>query len=258
MEKNEKLAGLAFLLLMGGLGLAVLFIVLFAELAEEVMEKEVAQFDNYVINGMEAVASKTLDKVMFIFTEMGSVWFLTALSLVVLVVLGVKMKDKWGMLFFIIAVGGGSLLTIVLKNLYVRERPSINPDIDAIGYSFPSGHSMGSLIFYGFVIYLVIRTRQRSWIRWLFVAILSMLIIMIGSSRIYLGAHFPSDVLGGYIAGLIWLILNLVALEWIQWHSRSSVPPVYALRKLLGPLYRTVRTKLPFFNKQSGRGNFKK
>ncbi|WP_256204276.1 hypothetical protein [Planococcus faecalis] len=105
MEKNEKLAGLAFLLLIGGLGLAVLFIVLFAELAEEVVEKEVAQFDNFIINGMEAGASKTWDQVMFIFTEMGSVWFLTVLSLVVLVVLGVKMKDKWACCFLLLQWG---------------------------------------------------------------------------------------------------------------------------------------------------------
>ncbi|EIM06963.1 phosphoesterase PA-phosphatase-like protein [Planococcus antarcticus DSM 14505] len=247
MKKSDKMAGLAFLLLIGGLGIAALFIVLFAELAEEVMEKEFGLFDRAIIGLMEAGSGSTMDNVMFIFTEMGSVWFLTVLSIIVLAVLGFKMKDKWGMLFFIIAVGGGSLLTVLLKNLYVRERPSINPDIDAIGYSFPSGHSMGSLIFYGFLIYLIIRMRQRSWIRWLLVAILTMLIVMIGSSRIYLGAHFPSDVLGGYIAGLIWLILSLIALEWIQWHSRSPVPPVHALRKLLGPLYRTVRAKLPFF-----------
>lgn len=157
------------------------------------------------------------------------------------------MKDKWGMLFFAIAVGGGSLLTLLLKNVYDRQRPSINAEIDAVGYSFPSGHSMGSLIFYGFVIYLVVRTHQRRWIQWLTVTLLGMLVLLIGSSRIYLGAHFPSDVLAGYAAGLIWLILSLIALEWIQWHSRSPVPPVQALRKLLGPLYRTVRTKIPFF-----------
>ncbi|MBT2569632.1 phosphatase PAP2 family protein [Planococcus sp. ISL-110] len=247
MEKNEKMAGLAFLLLLGGLGIAALFIVLFAELAEEVMEKEFGLFDRAVIALMEAGSSQAMDNVMFIVTEMGSVWFLTVLSISVLAVLGFKMKDKWGMLFFIIAVGGGSLLTLLLKNLYVRERPSINAEIDALGYSFPSGHSMGSLIFYGFVMYLIIRTRQGPWIHWLTVAVLSGLIIAIGISRIYLGAHFPSDVLAGYIAGAIWLILSLVALEWIQWHSRSPVPPVHALRKLLGPLYRTVRTKLPFF-----------
>ena len=247
MEKNEKLAGLAFLLLLGGLGLAALFIVLFAELAEEVMEKELGQFDSSIIDSFGAIAGGTMDNVMFIITETGSAWFLTMLSILVLIVLGVKMKDKWGMLFFAIAVGGGSLLTLLLKNVYDRQRPSINAEIDAVGYSFPSGHSMGSLIFYGFVIYLVVRTHQRRWIEWLTVTLLGMLILLIGSSRIYLGAHFPSDVLAGYAAGLIWLILSLIALEWIQWHSRSPVPPVQALRKLLGPLYRTVRTKIPFF-----------
>lgn len=247
MEKNERLAGLAFLLLLGGLGIAALFIAVFAELAEEVMEKEFRLFDSFIIKGMEAGAGKTMDKVMFVFTEMGSAWFLTILSIVVLAVMGFKMKDKWGMLFFIIAVGGGSLLTLLLKNLYVRERPSIDAEIDAVGYSFPSGHAMGSLVFYGFVIYLVIRTRQRPWLQWFTVTVLSILVIAIGTSRIYLGAHFPSDVLAGYIAGAIWLILSLIALEWIQWHSRSPVPPVHALRKLLGPLYRMVRTKLPFF-----------
>lgn len=248
MKKNEKIAGLAFLLLLGGLGIAALFIVLFAELAEEVMEKEFDLFDRTIIALMEAGSSGTMDTVMFIFTEMGSAWFLTLASLVVLAILGLKLKDKWGMLFFVIAVGGGSLLTLLLKNLYVRERPSINADIDALGYSFPSGHSMGSLIFYGFVMYLVIRTRQRPWIQWTTVALLSGLILVIGASRIYLGAHFPSDVIAGYIAGAIWLLLSLIALEWIQWHSKSAVPPVRALRKLLGPLYRTVRTKLPFFS----------
>lgn len=247
MKKNEKIAGLAFLLLLGGLGIAALFIVLFAELAEEVMEKEFDLFDRTIIALMEAGSSGTMDTVMFIFTEIGSAWFLTLASLVVLAILGLKLKDKWGMLFFVIAVGGGSLLTLLLKNLYVRERPSINADIDALGYSFPSGHSMGSLIFYGFVMYLVIRTRQRPWIQWTTVALLSGLILVIGASRIYLGAHFPSDVIAGYIAGAIWLLLSLIALEWIQWHSKSAVPPVHALRKLLGPLYRTVRTKLPFF-----------
>ncbi|EGA90603.1 phosphoesterase PA-phosphatase related protein [Planococcus donghaensis MPA1U2] len=249
MDKNEKLAGLAFLLLLGGLGLASLFIVLFAELAEEVMDQEVSLFDDFIINGIQASSSTTMDTIMFVFTEMGSVWFLTLSSIIILLVLGVKMKDKWGVLFFIIAVGGGSLLTLLLKNLYLRERPSINEEIDAIGYSFPSGHSMGSLIFYGFVMYLVIRTRQRPWIQWTAVTVLSLLIITIGTSRIYLGAHFPSDVLAGYIAGLIWLMLNLTALEWIQWHSKSPVPPVHALRQLLGPLYKTIRTKIPFFSK---------
>lgn len=249
MKKNEKMAGLTFLFLLSGLGIAALFIVLFSKLGEKVMEDEFGLFDSIIIAMMETGAGKTMDNIMFIFTEMGSVWFLTTLSFIVLAVLWFKMKDKWGMLFFVIAVGGGSLLTLLLKHLYLRERPSINAEIDAIGYSFPSGHSMGSLIFYGFIIYLVLRTNQREWVKVMTAVVLSILIVLIGSSRIYLGAHFPSDVLAGYIAGFIWLLLSLIALEWIQWQSRSQVPPVRALRKLLEKFYNKLQMQLPFLTK---------
>ena len=247
MENEKKMAGIAFFLLLAGLVAAGLFIALFAELADEVMDKEFALFDVLVIGLLENAASGPLDTIMFVFTEMGSVWFLTTMSVIVVAVLALKMKDKWGVLFFVIAVGGGALLTTLLKNIFDRERPAVKAEIDAVGYSFPSGHSMGSLIFYGFVIFLVIRTRQKPWIQGVSVIILATLIVLIGISRIYLGAHFPSDVLAGYIAGTIWLVLSVIALEWIQWHSRSPVPPVHALRDLLVPLYKALKKKLPFF-----------
>ncbi|RNF38990.1 phosphatase PAP2 family protein [Planococcus salinus] len=243
MQQESQKAGIAFLLLLSGLGLAGLFIVLFAEVAEEVMEEEFGLFDVLIIRLFESMAGESMDAVMKFITELGAVWFLGGLSALILGILWWKLKDKWGILFFVIAVGGGSLLTLLLKHFYTRDRPSINPEIDAIGYSFPSGHSMGSLIFYGFVIYLVIRTRQKPWIEGLTVGVLSALIFLIGMSRIYLGAHFPSDVLAGYIAGTIWLILSLIALEWIQWQSRSLVPPVHALRNILASLYRTVQKR---------------
>lgn len=249
MQNDAQKAGITLFLLLIGLGLAGLFIFLFAEVAEEVMEKEFGLFDVLIIRSLESLSSGTMDMVMFIITELGSVWFLSVMSTVVLGVLWWKLKDKWGILFFIVAVGGGSLLTVLLKHFYSRERPSINPEIDAIGYSFPSGHSMGSLIFYGFVMYLVIRTRQKAWIEGLTVGILGVLIFFIGISRIYLGAHFPSDVLAGYIAGTIWLTLSLIALEWIQWQSKSPVPPVHALRDVLSSLYRAAQKKLPFLSK---------
>lgn len=244
MDRETKLSGFAFIVLLAGLGLATLFIVLFAELADEMLDQELAVFDAVTIRLIEAIGSGWMDTAMFIITELGSVWFLVMLSIGVLWILGVKMRDKWGVLFYLVAVGGGSLLTVLLKHFFSRERPSINETIDAVGYSFPSGHSMGSLIFYGFLIYLVIRTGQKPWVRWATVIGLSVLIVLIGVSRIYLGAHFPSDVIAGYIAGTIWLVLSLVALEWIQWQQRSPVPPVAALRKVLAPVYRALIDKL--------------
>ncbi len=244
MKRETKRSTLAILMLMSGLGLAALFILLFAELAEKMLEDELGLFDVFFIYLLKLFESGPMDLIMFIFTEMGSVRFITTLSIIVLCILLFRMRDKWGALFFLIAVGGGALLTILLKHLFSRERPSINEAIDAVGYSFPSGHSMGSLIFYGFLVYLIIRSSNREWLRWVSFAGLSLLVLLIGTSRIYLSAHYPSDVAAGYIAGMIWLVLSLMALEWIQWNQKSRVPAVNALRKILTPLYRAVVKKI--------------
>lgn len=139
MDRETKLSGFAFIVLLVGLGLASLFIVLFAELADEMLDQELAVFDAVTIRLLEAIGSDWMDTVMFIITELGSVWFLVLMSIGVLWILGVKMRDRWGVLFYLVAVGGGSLLTVLLKHLFSRERPSINETIDAVGYSFPSG-----------------------------------------------------------------------------------------------------------------------
>lgn len=233
MVKENTKIGIALLLLLSGLTIAGLFIMLFAELAEVVMEQEFGIFDNTIITLLLANQSGLMDFIMIFITELGSVWFLTALSIVVILALWFKAKDKWSVLLFITAVGGGGLLTLLLKHFYGRERPSINEEIDAVGYSFPSGHSMGSLIFYGFIIFLIIRGTQKEWVKWTVSVSLSVLVVLIGISRIYLGAHFPSDVVAGYIAGTIWLLLCVTALEWINWQTGSNIRPVRGLRNLL-------------------------
>ena len=225
LKENTKI-GIAVLLLLSGLAIAGLFIIVFTEYAEEVMEKEFGLFDSSIITLMEANQSGVMDVIMFLITELGSVWFLGAMSIVVIMALWFKAKDRWSVLFFITAVGGGGLLTQLLKHFYGRERPSINEAIDAVGYSFPSGHSMGSLIFYGFIIFLIVRGPQKEWIKWTVSISLAVLVVLIGISRIYLGAHYPSDVVAGFIAGTIWLLLCLTALEGIMWQTGSDIRPV--------------------------------
>src|SRR5690606_154949 len=129
MDRETKLSGFAFIVLLVGLGLAALFIVLFAELADEMLDQELAVFDAVTIRLLEAIGSSWLDTGMFIITELGSVWFLVLMSIGVLWILGVRMRDKWGVLFYLVAVGGGSLLTVLLKHFFSRERPSINEAI---------------------------------------------------------------------------------------------------------------------------------
>lgn len=243
MVKENTKIGITILLLLSGLAIAGLFIVLFAELAEEVMSQEFGIFDSFIIKLILVNQSPAIDALMIFITELGSVWFLGTLSIVVILALWFKAKDKWGVLFFIIAVGGGGLLTTLLKRLYGRERPSINEEIDAVGFSFPSGHSMGSLIFYGFIIFLIIRGTQKEWAKWTISISLMVLVMLIGISRIYLGAHFPSDVAAGYIAGIIWLLLCLTALEWVVWQSGSGIRPVKGLRKMLHSGLRFAKDK---------------
>lgn len=240
MEEETKKAGFPALLLIIGLATASFFIWLFAELAEELLENELKIFDGAIISFFGLVENPALDAGFIFITELGSVWFLTILSVIVLLLLWFKAKDKWGILFFILAVGGGALLSVLLKNLYGRGRPSINEEIDAIGFSFPSGHSMGSLIFYGFIAYFIMRSRLEKGLKVLSLVVLGALVVLIGTSRIYLGAHFPSDVIAGYAAGTIWLVLCLLALEWAQWQSGSDVRPVRAMRRFLVSGFRSA------------------
>ena len=99
-----------------------------------------------------------------------------------------------------------SVINSVLKLIFLRERPT-DMLIDIGGYSYPSGHSFVSMAFYGLLIYLVTKTNFKKKTKNIMIILLSLLILLIGISRIYLGVHYPSDVLGGFIGGLIYLII---------------------------------------------------
>lgn len=225
---------LPILLVAMGLGISIGFLYLFAKLAEEMLESEVKWFDDSIIQFFYQIKTEKLDVVLFVFTELGSLWFLTIFSLIIISVLWFKKKDKWTIFFFVIDIGGGGLLTKFLKYYYARERPTIDETIDAIGYSFPSGHAMGSLIFYGFLSYLLFRSNIRKRMKWGALFLCGVLIFFIGISRIYLGAHYPSDVIAGYLAGSIWLILCILALEYVKWRSASSIKPIKAFKEFIG------------------------
>jgi membrane-associated phospholipid phosphatase len=234
LNKEElKESGLPFLLMLAGAGMSALFIVIFSELAEEMLENEINAIDEAVIQRINLIENGTLDQIMMFVTELGSVWFLSLCTLAAIIALWVKAKDKLGILFLLIAIGGGGALTKLLKHLYGRGRPSINPEIDAIGYSFPSGHSMGSLIFYGFIAYLIVRFARKPLTKWIAIFVAGFLVVWIGFTRIYLGAHFPSDVLAGHLAGAIWLLITILALEWIKWQSANFIKVFRVFKQMI-------------------------
>ena len=100
-----------------------------------------------------------------------------------------------------------TLINQILKYLIMRPRPNIFRIVEESGYSFPSGHSMVSMAFYGYLIYLVYKNMKNKYLKWFLIITLAILIILIGISRIYLGVHYTTDVLGGFLISLSYLIV---------------------------------------------------
>jgi membrane-associated phospholipid phosphatase len=192
----------------------------FAEIAEDVHESERFLFDDPTLLWMHAHSSPGLDR-FFLF--MSAVGYASGVVLIdIALVAWLAWRRRWhDGLFFGLAVGGSALLSLAVKPLFGRARPdlwlSIAPEDT---YSFPSGHAMGSMTLGLAVIVLCWRTR---W-RWLALAGVAPLVFLVGASRVYLGVHYPSDVLGGWLAGTAW-VLGLAMLVYVAW-QRERTPAV--------------------------------
>jgi undecaprenyl-diphosphatase len=157
-------------------------------------------------------------------TEFGSAPMMVALSVLGALLL-LMHRRRLLALVWLIAPAGGVLLDMSLKHLFMRERPFFrDPFIDTTTKSFPSGHSMGSLIGYGLLAYLLMLSLPRVWMRLGVVSGLTLLVLAIGFSRIYLGAHYLSDVLGGYAVGGVWLAACITAVETMRRRPRNASP----------------------------------
>jgi undecaprenyl-diphosphatase len=136
-------------------------------------------------------------------------------------------KHKYSALLLLVATGGGLLLDMVLKLQFNRPRPHVFIwGTQAFGSSFPSGHAMGATITYSTVAYLAARLQRRAWARWLTMFVALLVILLIGVSRMYLGVHYPSDVLAGVIMGLAWAAFCMATLEAIQKFAERRAPQV--------------------------------
>ena len=106
-----------------------------------------------------------------------------------------------------------TLLNQLLKRIVQRPRPTEFRIVEESGYSFPSGHSMVSMAFYGYLIYLIYKYVKNKYLKWISIILLSILICSIGISRIYLGVHYTSDVLGGFFISISYLIIYISAIN---------------------------------------------
>lgn len=175
-------------------------------LAEEVFEGDLRSFDASIRNFVHSLATPQLTLVARLFSFLGSPLFLTILGICVVCFLFAKNRRVLAALFAV-TMAGEILMSAVLKAWFVRVRPDpfFGYALPA-SYSFPSGHAFGSFCFYGILAWLAIRAEpSRLSTKAAVVTFTLLLIFSIGLSRIYLGVHYPSDVLAGFAAGLAWI-----------------------------------------------------
>lgn len=194
---------------------------LFFDLAEDMMNRELVRFDQTIALPITSLRNPLLTRAAELITDMGSAPVLISLALIMMWFLWKVKKESWDAALLAVALTGAWFMNYMLKLAFHRSRPTPPGLVQASGYSFPSGHAMISFAFYGMLIYLLWINHKPGRNTYLAAAFLTLLIVFIGISRIYLGVHYPSDVIAGYAAGGIWLTGCILALNTVR-RSRSA------------------------------------
>jgi len=187
-------------------GLAV---VLFACVCALTFTDHISGFDQNVIAAVQGWEAPGLTGLMEGFSWIGSTVGTMLISVLAFLFLAFVLGHRKELIFFVAVVGGSALLNQALKYAFHRERPNIHRLVEETGYSFPSGHSMAAFALYGALAYLLWKNVRGAAGRVALISVCFAMILAIGLSRIYLGVHYPSDVVAGYLASGVWLGLMI-------------------------------------------------
>lgn len=213
---REHLLPLLLTIRAAGLLLAALALWVFAFLAYEILAKQSFEFDKQILLALRELQSPLLDKIMLGLTYGGEPEVLVVLSLCLGLWLLYRGQRSQATILGI-AAAGAVVLNNLLKIAFGRARPLLWERVVDVGqYSFPSGHAMISLVILGAIGYLLSSKFPR-W-RWLIIGITIVLVAGIGLSRMYLGVHWPTDIIAGYAAGIVWLLACIFSLQ--VWQER--------------------------------------
>ena len=207
------------------LGVAAGGLAAFVELADDLVEGENQSFDEAVLawthphaDPRDAIGPHWLETAMLDFTSLGG---LAVLVLFALIAVGFLLMQKkpWSALMLAAALGGGLMLSEGMKGAFERSRPpEIHQLVETINASFPSGHTLMSTVFYLTLGVMLERVFARRRLKIYVMAVAILIALLVGVSRVYLAAHWASDVLAGWSLGAAWAMVCWLIAYWIQRH----------------------------------------
>jgi membrane-associated phospholipid phosphatase len=198
---------------------------IFIELTDELSEGELKNFDDTITVHVLSFRNPSLTLFFQFITNLGDRIAYTAATILLGAFLWFRFRN-WKFTAQIVSVLLlATLSNIAIKHIIKRSRPSIEHLVSVNTLSFPSGHSMSAMAFYGFLVYLCVQSKMNRWIKIILCLVLIALIFSIGLSRIYLGVHFPSDVVAGFMGGLIWVTFCAITFNVLElWRKKRKKP----------------------------------
>lgn len=182
----------------------VLPMIIFIGIADEVLEKETIPADVVILHGAYRLSDPALDTFVVATTDIGYIWFVGLAALIILLVC-IRKKAYTSALIAVVSMAGSAAISVLLKLVFQRDRPALwERLVTENSYSFPSGHAMASASLAGVIIVLLWPTKYR------YPALVGagLYMLYVGFTRLYLGVHYPSDILAGWLVTGVWVAIT--------------------------------------------------
>lgn len=206
----------------------VLFVIslfTFIFLTNNIFSLKDTHFDSNVFLSVRPMINEANTVIMRFITFFATHNFLIPANLLIIFYYLALKKHRWYSIKVPVVSLGSFVIMAALKLFFSRPRPDDPVYEAARGFSYPSGHAMSAMTFYGLIIYLVWHNVENKIVRWMIIVLLLFFIFLIGFSRVYLRVHFASDVLAGFAMGVVWLVISIWIMNKLEKYTRKEIAP---------------------------------
>lgn len=194
----------------------IIFSVLFIILSVLVGTNIISSFDNFIYDLVVFNMSDITTSIYKIITFFGSTEFIIFLCVFFLILFIILKRKNTGLVITCVLIIS-TIVNNLIKIIFRRERPGILMLVEEDTYSYPSGHTMASVSMYGILIYIVLKSNMNKKLKITLSIILGIIPILVGLSRVYLGAHYISDVIGSFLVSIILLLIEIYIIDKNEW-----------------------------------------